>query len=228
MDRTKDELPINPLPGVVWLLALPIVLIEGLLGLGERGVIGGPGAIGWRSNAIERFGFFDSAFDWMLDNRLFPGEHLLRFVTYPFVHGSFTHALFVAVFILALGKFVGEVFRPWAVLAVFFGSAIVGACAYGLVLDDPYPLIGGYPAVYGLIGAFTFVRWAILTRQGANGLPAFRLIGLLLAVQLLFSVLFGGNSQWLADVAGFGAGFLLSVLVSPGGTVRALRRIRGL
>lgn len=227
MDRTKDELPINPLPWVVWLLAVPVLAIEGLFGLGAKGVIGGPGAIGWRSNAIEQFGFFDSAFDWMLENRIFPVEHLVRFVTYPFVHASFTHALFVAVFILALGKFIGEVFRPWAVLVVFFGSAIAGACAYGLALDDGYPLIGGYPAVYGLIGGFTFVRWAILTMQGANSLPAFRLIGILLAVQLLFSVLFGGNSQWLADVAGFVAGFLLSILVSPGGLGRALRRIRG-
>ena len=46
------------------------------------------------------------------------------------MHGSFTHALFVVVILLALGKMVGEVFRWWAVLVVFFGAAVVGALAY--------------------------------------------------------------------------------------------------
>jgi membrane associated rhomboid family serine protease len=227
MDTDHNASPINPLPPVVWLLAVPIALIEIGFGLGSRGLVGGPAAVGWRLDAIERFAFMNTVFDWMLENRSYPPEYLMRFVTYPFVHGSFTHALFVVVFILALGKMVGEIFKPWAVLAVFFGSGIVGALVYGLVLDDPYPLLGGYPPVYGLIGAFTFLLWVNLAAKGANKLRAFTLIGFLLATQLLFALLFGGNNQWVADVAGFAAGFLLSFLVSPGGWGRALQQIRG-
>ncbi len=226
MDSDHNAPPLNPLPPVVWLLAVPTLLIEIGFGLGSRGLVGGPQAVGWRLEAVERFAFLNTVFDWMLENRLFPGEHLLRFVTYPFVHGSFTHALFVVVFILALGKMVGEIYRPWAVLAVFFGAAIVGAAVYGLVLDDPLPLIGGYPPVYGLIGAFTFLLWVNLAAKGANKLRAFTLIGFLLATQLLFSLLFGGNSQWLADVAGFVTGFALSFVVSPGGWQRAMHQLR--
>ena len=81
-------------------------------------------------------------------------------MTYPFVHGSFTHALFVVVMLLALGKMVGEVFRWWAVLLVFFGSADRrGRWPMRLVPGLRTPLIGAYPAVYGLIGAFTFLLW---------------------------------------------------------------------
>lgn len=226
MDRDPNAPPFNPLPPVVWLLALPVVAIEALLSAGARGLVGGPSAVGWRIEAIQSYGFADQVWEWMLETRTFPVEHLLRFLAYPFVHISVTHALFVVVFVLALGKFVGEVFRLWAVLAVYFASAVVGALAYGLLLDDPMPLIGGYPAVYGLIGAFTFILWADLGARGANRARAFRLIGFLLAIQLVFGLLFGGGRDWVADLAGFGAGFALSFLVSPGGWARALERIR--
>ena len=227
MDRDPTAPPLNPLPPVVWLLALPVVAVEIVLSLGANSVIGGADAIGWRVAAMERFAFLNAVFDWMVQNHRYPADQMMRFVTYPFIHGSATHAIFVAVFILALGKMVGELFRPWAVLAVFFGSAIMGALVYGAALNDPVPLVGGYPAVYGLIGAFTFIQWVAARITGSNQMQAFRLIGFLLATQLLFSVLFGSNTQWLADVVGFVTGFALSFVVSPGGWGRALARIRG-
>ena len=55
-----------------------------------------------------------------------------RIVTYPFVHLSITHALFVIVFTLALGNLIAHQFRPWAVIALFFGSAIGGADLYAV------------------------------------------------------------------------------------------------
>jgi membrane associated rhomboid family serine protease len=226
MTPDPNASPLNPLPWVVWVLVLPIVAVEALLSLGTRGLIGGPGAVGWRLAAIQDYAFSGTVFDWMLQTGRFPPQHVMRFVTYPFVHGNVTHAIFVVVFILALGKMVGEVFRPWAVLLVFFGSAITGALAYGLLLDDPRPLIGGYPAVYGLIGAFTFLMWVRLTGTGATQYRAFTLIGLLLGIQLVFGLLFGGSNDWVADVAGFVTGFALSFVVSPGGWGRVRARLR--
>jgi len=217
---------INPLPWVVWVLALPVMAVEAILNLGERGIVGGPGAVGWRLAAFQDFAFSGQVFDWMLSTGRFPPDQLMRFVTYPFVHAGVTHALFVVVFILALGKMVAEIFRAWAVLLIFFGSAIMGALAYGLLVDTGVPLVGGYPAVYGLIGAFTFVMWVRLAGTGANQYRAFTLIGFLLGIQLLFGLLFGGGKDWVADLAGFVTGFALSFLVSPGGWSRALARLR--
>lgn len=226
MTPDPNASPINPLPTVVWALVLPVIAVEALFSLGARGIIGGPGAVGWRLAAFQDYAFSGQVFDWMLSNGRFPPEHLLRFVTYPFIHASFTHALFVVVFILALGKMVGEVFRAWAVLVVFFGSAIVGAAVYGGLLNDPLPLIGGYPAVYGLIGAFTFLMWVRLGVQGGNQYRAFTLIGFLLGIQLLFGLLFGASNDWLADLAGFATGFVLSFVVSPGGWGHLRARLR--
>lgn len=226
MSADPNASPINPLPTVVWVLILPVIAMEVVLSLGQHGFAGGPAAVGWRLTAIRDFGFSGEVLDWMLSIGRFPPEHLVRFVTYPFVHYGVTHAVFVVVFILALGKMVGEIFRGWAVLVVFFGSALAGALAYWFLLDDPTPLVGGYPAVYGLIGAFTFLLWVRLAGTGVNQYRAFTLIGFLLGIQLVFGLLFGGGNDWVADLAGFAAGFLLSFLVSPGGWGRVRARLR--
>lgn len=221
-----QESPFNSIPPVVLVLALVIFGIELAFQAGARGFAGGPTAVGWRLEAVRSFGFVDQIFDQMIALNLWPTEHLKRFVTYPFVHANFTHMLFVLVFLLALGKMVGEVFRAWAVLVVFFGSAIVGAVVFGLVVDDPYPLIGGYPAVYGLIGAFTFLLWVDLALRGAPQARAFTLIGFLMGIQLVFGLIFGGGKDWVADLAGFATGFGLSFVVSPGGWGRVMERLR--
>ena len=87
-------------------------------------------------------------------------------------------------------------------------------------------LFGAYPGAYALIGGFTFIVWARLGAENANRARAFTLIGFLLGIQLLFGVVFGGAPDWIADLAGFGAGFLLSFVVGPGGPAALLRHIR--
>lgn len=221
-----DEAPINPLPAVVWLLLLPMVAIEVVLGAGSVGLAGGAEAIGWRNEAIQRFALSPMMLDQMLATGRFNADFGLRFLSYPFVHGSVTHAIFVAVFILALGKMVGEVFRAWAVVVVFLAAGIVGGLVYSLVPGITAALFGGYPPVYGLIGAFTFILWARLGAVEANRMRAFTLIGLLMGLQLLFGLLFGGRPDWIADLAGFVAGFALSFVLGPGGPAQMLRLIR--
>ncbi len=227
MAHADDQSPINPLPPVVVFLSLLILGIELVFQAGSRGFIGGAEAIGWRIEAFRDYAFSGPILDWMINNNRFPLEHVKRFVTYPFVHVSFTHAAMVLVFLLALGKMVGEVFGTIAVLVVFFASAIVGALAYGLILNDPTPLIGGYPAVYGLIGSYTFMMWLSLAGTGESRIKAFRLIGFLVGVQLLFGVVFGANKDWLADIFGFGTGFMVSFLLVPGAITRIRGRLRG-
>lgn len=221
-----DEPPFNPLPKAVIAMVAIILGIEVLFTLGARGIIGGADAIGWRLAAIQDWAFADVVWEWMLANGRFPPEHLVRFVTYPLIHINFTHALFVIVFILAMGKMVSEIFGTLAFLTVFFVSAIVGALVYAILLNDPQPLVGGYPGVYGLIGAFSFMLWMDLGAVGANRMRAFSLVGFLLGIQLLFGLLFGGSNDWVADLAGFFAGFGLSFVVSPGGWARVLARLR--
>lgn len=220
MSHAPGPAPVNPLPPVVVALFLLIVAVEVAFSLGARGLAGGPGAVGWRAAAIETYGVNAAILDWMRATGRWPLEHVQRFVTYPFVHASFTHALFAAIMLLALGKMVGEVFGAVAMLAVFVVSSVVGAAAFGLLLGGSQWLIGAFPGVYGMIGAFTWLLWMRLGQMGAQQIRAFTLIGVLLGIQLIFGLLLGPYNDWIADIAGFATGFLMSFFVSPGGWAR--------
>lgn len=226
MSQPEHSHPINPLPPVVVALFLLIAGIEIVFTLGAQGVVGGPAAIGWRVSALQRYAFADEIFSWMLVNNIWPVEHVIRTVTYLFVHGSFSHAAFASVMLLALGKMVGEVFSGVATLAIFVLSGIAGALGYALILEASQPLFGAFPGVYGLIGAFTFLLWTRLGQLGANQARAFTMIGFLLGIQLLFGLLFGGNKDWVADVCGFAAGFLMSFVLAPGGWQHLVEKLR--
>lgn len=229
-----DESPLNPVPAVVWMIALPMIACEALFGLAQMGFVGGGQGAGlaMRQIAAERSAYFPELLLRLWQMRSLDLDQGWRIFSYPFVHMSLTHALFVIVFTLALGNLIAQQFRPWAVIALFFGSAVGGALVYTLVAGFlPQfrfpPLIGGYPAVYGFVGAFTFLLWTRLGQQNANRLRAFSLIGMLLAFQLVFGILFqDGNLTWIAEIAGFASGFLLSFLLVPGGIGRAMRQIR--
>ena len=221
-----DEQPVNPLPPVVIVLCLAVVAVELAFSAAEAGFVGGRQGIGWRVNALRDFAFSPTVLDWIVTRGDYSFELLRRFVTYPFVQGSFTSALFGAAMLLALGKFVGDVFHWAAVLAVFFGASIFGAVVFGFLVEGAAPLYGVFTPVYGLIGAFTYLTWVNLGVQGQNQLSAFRLIGVLLFLQLLFGVIFGSSQVWIAEIAGFFAGFALSVIVAPGGWDAFVRKMR--
>lgn len=221
-----DQSPFNALPPVVVGLAMVIAAVEIVFQLGATGFVGDASAIGWRLNGLRDYAFFASVWERMVELGQFPVEHMLRFVTYPFIHGDFLHATFAVVIVLAIGKAVGEVFSPLAFLAVFFVSAILGALIFAAVTWTDAPLYGAYPGAYGLIGAFTFLLWVQLAAVGADQMRAFTLIGFLMAFQLVFGLLFGSDLTWVADIAGFAVGFGLSFIVSPGGWARVLAKLR--
>jgi membrane associated rhomboid family serine protease len=226
MSDQPHQGPVNPLPPVIVALFFLIFGIEITFFLGEKGIIGGPAAVGWRLAALEEYGFSPKIFWWMIENGVYPPEHLKRFLSYAFVHANFTHTLFVGVFLLALGKMVGEAFGAVATLIIFVLSAICGAVIYGLVAGGEAWLVGGYPAVYGLIGAFTYILWLRLGQMGEAQVRAFSLIGFLLGIQLIFGLLFSGPPDWVGDIGGFATGFLVSFVVSPGGWSKLLDKLR--
>ena len=55
---------------------------------------------------------------------------------------------------------------------------------------------------------------------------AFSLIGFLMGIQLVFGLLFGGTPVWIAELAGFAAGFGVCIVVMPGGFARLRDRLR--
>lgn len=225
--------PLNPVPWVVWLLALPMIAMEVVLQAGANGLVGGPEAIGWRVQAMQLLGFAPDYLRQMVAVGQYPADGLWRLISYPLVQQNLSQALFVVVILLALGKFVGDIYAWWAVLLTFFVASAVGALAYTAVPLAHAGLLGGYPGNYGLIGAYTFLLWVKLAGNGQ--IRAFRLIGFFMVFQVgiaAIGVAFYGLEQgttweFVADLAGFAAGFALAFVVSPGGWARVLAKMRG-
>ncbi|MBQ1204250.1 MAG: rhomboid family intramembrane serine protease [Loktanella sp.] len=221
-----SEKPINDLSPVVIALALLIIGAEAVFQLANAGIVGGPRGLGWRMEAVGRFGFSPAVLDRVLVQGDWSFDMLIRFVTYPFVNAEIVQSAFCAALTLALGKFTSEYFGGLKVLVIYLSTAIVGAIVYGLVVDGNAPLLGGFTPVYGLIGAYTYVLWLRLGQAGENQLRAFQLIGFLLALQLLFGLIFGAGQAWIAELTGFAAGFALAIPFAPGGWALLLHRLR--
>ena len=224
----SNENPVNPIPPVVLALCLIAVGVELVLSAGAAGLAGGRQAIGWRLAAIQDYAFAPAVLDWIMTRGDYGFDLLKRFLTYPFVHVSFTSALFGAALLLALGKFVGDIFGNISTLLLFVVTSAGGALVYGVLATGAAPLTGLYPPVYGLIGAYTYVVWVRMGQMGENQLNAFRLIGVLLGLQLVFGLIFGAGQTWIAELAGFAIGIAASIVLVPGGwrDLRAKLRAR--
>ena len=72
--------------------------------------------------AIERFGVNPQITHWMLENHHYPLDHLARFVTFSFVHGSMINTAVSCALFLAMGKMVGSAFSPLALLVFLQGQ----------------------------------------------------------------------------------------------------------
>lgn len=218
--------PLNPLPWAVWVLILPLIGVEAVLLVARAGLIGGEAGIGWRVLAVQRHGFSGALMEYVLETQRFTGPHVWRVFSYPLVHLAAVQTLFVVVLIAALGTAVGAVFRGAAVLAVAAAASVGGALVYGALFPEQVWLVGGYPAVFGLLGAYTFILWNDLAGAGLRRGRAFALAGVLLALRVAVGLVLGTGHDWAADVAGFGIGFALSFVVSPGGWRGTLDRLR--
>lgn len=217
---------INPMPPVIVALFLFIAGVEVYFVLGTLGIIGDPSAIGWRLNAIQEYGLSPTVVQWMVDNGVYPPEHLKRFITFSFVNGSTVTAGVAIALFLALGRMVGSVFNAVSVLLIYFGSAAIGALVFAFAAPVNEWLFGSFSGVYGLIGAYSYITWIALRAQRGPQYQAFSLIAMLMGIQLLFGIFFNVGYTWIAEITAFACGFVISFIVTPGGLSRLLLWVR--
>ncbi|MEM9813745.1 MAG: rhomboid family intramembrane serine protease [Pseudomonadota bacterium] len=226
LDPDHDASPFRELPAVAVVLALLVLGVEAVLQLAESGILGGAGGIGWRSALVQQIGFYDPLWEHARATGYLGGGILWRPVSYVFVHAAFLDALFAAVLLLALGTQIAKVFPPLSTVFVFVVAALVGAVTHGMLRDTSGPLFGAWPPVYGFLGLFTWSLWITARRTGKNPWAAFQLVGVLVALQILFVLLFGARSALESELAGFAVAFVLAPLLLPGGITRLRARLR--
>ncbi|MCH2075872.1 MAG: rhomboid family intramembrane serine protease [Rhodobacteraceae bacterium] len=217
---------VNPIPPAVLALTAIIIGIEIVFWLASRGVLGGAAGIGWRLAAFEDYAFIPRYLAFMIQEGSWSVDGLKRFITYAFINQSFLSAVFSSVFILAFGKFIGDIAGGARALFIFVVSAVGAALLYGVIFPNQPPLVGSFPGAYGLLGGYTYILFATLDRADQNRLQAFRLVGMLAALQLAFGVIFPGPPYWLADLAGALVGFLAAATMNPGGIARIVELLR--
>lgn len=172
------------------------------------------------------------------------GADVWTFVTYAFIHASWTHLGVNAIWLLPFGSAVARRFGPPRFLAFFAVTAAAGAALHlATHAGEQYPMIGASAAISGTMAAamrFAFQRGGPLSlfrdRDGeehAYQVPAIPLSGVLrdprvvlfLAVWFGINILFGLGSfpvtgselpvAWQAHIGGFLAGLLLFSWFDP-------------
>ncbi|MBS8227827.1 rhomboid family intramembrane serine protease [Vannielia litorea] len=226
MDWDHNASPFNAVPPVVLALVGLMGAVELWFMISQAGIVGNTrGGDDARIFALQRFAFSGEIMSLIVERGEYPASQLMRIVTYPFVHGGFTHMLFAAVFTLALGKMVGDILGQVAVAVLFFAGTVAGALAFWMLAPGG-ALFGAFPGAYALIGGYTYIMWVHYGHMGESQYRAFALIGVLLVFQLVFGVLFGAGNDWIGDIGGFLAGLFLSVPLAPGGWQRLIARLR--
>jgi membrane associated rhomboid family serine protease len=146
----------------------------------------------------------------------------LPFVTYLFVHGSFTHVLINSVWLLAFGAIVARRLGTLLFLAFFLVCGIAGAlvqlaCNWG----SPAPVVGASAAISGLMAAGFRMLPVPVTGERGHLAPIFSPRVLVWsAVWAIVNVVagvtgLGTGSQmqliaWQAHLGGYAAGLLLA------------------
>ena len=209
--------PFHPVPPAALIVTAVMLLIEAGLQLGQRGLIGGPEAVGWRVEAIRALGFFDVVWERMLLTRHVQPDWIWPFFTYPFVSLSPISVLIGAAMVVSIGAHIVREYSTVSFLVTFFVSTAVGALVFGVVSQSPQPLLGPFPSLFGLLGLYTWNLWFEAKAKGKSPWGAFRIAGFLLAFQLLRWLFFGYGRELISEVAALIAGGMLGFLVTPEG-----------
>ena len=202
-------------PAVIWLILI-------LVGAHAMRVF----AFGPQSDAIIfEYGFVPARYSetFLATHGFNPGslfERALPFLTYMFLHGSFTHVLVNSVWLLAFGPIVARRFGAVLFLLFFLVCGVAGAVVQlSSSWGSTAPVIGASAAVAGLMAAA--FRMLPFAGQGHGLTPIFapRILvwtAIWTALNVAAGVTglgTGGGAQlvaWQAHLGGYGMGLLLA------------------
>lgn len=166
------------------------------------------GARSWRGLAYSYGGFWAGLLrDWQAN---YPGQALLMFVTYAFLHGGPGHLAGNVLTLAPLGGAVAGWLGTRGLLLVHAAGMVGGAAAFGLLSAAAQPMVGASGAIFGLAGALVARDW-IERRSLGRALGA---AAALAALNLAMWALMAGGVAWQTHLGGALAGGGAALLVA--------------
>jgi membrane associated rhomboid family serine protease len=181
-------------PPVVWCLAALCALPELVLQGADWGLWG---SARWRPLAYAQGAFWAGLlYGWMPN---YPGQPVLMFFTYAWLHAGIGHLLGNLGALFWLGPDLARRLGPWRLLALWGAGMLGGAALFAGLPTTASPMVGASGALFGLAGAAAVVA----ARNWRQGL----LLALgLVALNVAAWVSAGGHLAWQAHVGGMLAG----------------------
>jgi rhomboid protease GluP len=210
--------PHRPMPRALLALAGFIALVEILLSIADSGYLGGPDL---RGRVFMAGAFWAPLLHGA--EPIFALQPVTMFLTHALLHGSLLHMAMNLAILLGLGRFAADRYGDGTVLPVFALTAAAGGAVFGLLSDDPYPMVGASGAVFGFLGVWIAWDWR---RHRAAGLPVGpvgRRIVALAAVNVVFFFGLQGMLAWEAHLGGFLGGLALGFWLERGLALQARR-----
>jgi membrane associated rhomboid family serine protease len=191
-------------PMFLWTLVGIMAAIELVLNLSASNLFG---SIDQRETAFLLGAFWQPVLSGAVQP-VYPGQTVLMFITYAFLHGGILHLVMNSAILLSLGKFISIQIGAYKTLFVLCLSAIAGAACFGLLSTGNRPMIGASGAVFGLIGMWQAMEYHARKKVGLSVQPVIiGLLGLIIANILIFAMLSGGLA-WETHLGGWLAGWL--------------------
>jgi membrane associated rhomboid family serine protease len=205
---TEMSEPYRPPPRELLILAGMIALIEIVLELADRGILG---------DASLRARVFAVGAFWspLLHGAepIYAGQPVAMFVSHAFLHGGFLHMAMNCVVLLGLGRLVADRYGPGAILPVFLAGAVAGGAVFGLLTASRIPMVGASGAIFAFVGVWVVGDWRRLRAAGRSARPVLsRVLGFVL-LNVIFFFALSGMLAWEAHLGGFLAGLAAGVLL---------------
>ncbi len=204
----KGDVEIFDIPWIIAALIAVCVLIELLLQAIGFGLLDGS-----RTRVYHFVAFWSGVLrDWPPN---YAAQPVTMFVTYGFFHAGFFHLLVNMITLWSVGPILVDRVGTFRFLVLYFASMVGGAAAFGLLAEKLLPMVGASGALFGLAGAFLSWNYVDRFATGLNLWPIARVIGLLIAMNVVLFIATGGQLAWETHLGGFVTGWVTALLLDP-------------
>lgn len=199
----------RPVPPAVWTLVVLCALPEILLSGADFGLWGDRD---WRATAYQYGAFWSGLMhDWL---PTYPGQRVLMFATYGFLHGGLSHLALNMATLIAFGAVLAPRFGTASFLLLYALSQIGGGLAFGWLSSDGAPMVGASGAIFGLAAAFLVQTARQLGTLQRSIMPVLQSAGALVLLNVVLWWAMDGGLAWQAHLGGAVAGALYA-LIAP-------------